>query len=127
MITRLDLLQAVIVVDVLRCVVEVDEDLRIAIWKESIDRMSVLGAFKVNEHVDKLIQRKSRYVDVVDHFERPSIIRASFHVSQLFEIGVLEAFDLVDPTFVAATFKIGFEESPYDVSGLRFGQEPCGE
>ena len=68
--------------------------------------MSVLGAFKVDEYVDKLIQRKSRYVDVVDHFERPSIIRASFHVSQLFEIGVLEALDLIDTAFVSAALEI---------------------
>ena len=69
MIARLDLLQGMIVIDVLRCIVEVNEDLGVAIWEKAVDGVSVFDAFEVNEHVNELVEREDWNVSFVDHLK----------------------------------------------------------
>ena len=68
MITRLDLFERVVVVDILRGVVKVDKYLGIAVWQEAIDLMRMLDTFVVDEYLDKLIEGKTRNVGTKDHF-----------------------------------------------------------
>ena len=65
----LDLLQRVVVVDELRRIVEIDQYLGVAVWQETVDRVSMLDALKIDEHVNEFIERRSRDVDLVDHCE----------------------------------------------------------
>jgi hypothetical protein len=54
-VAGLNLFQAVIVVDVLRRIVKIDEDLCVAIWQEPIDAVSMLDAFEVGAWTRKII------------------------------------------------------------------------
>ena len=61
---RLDLFQRLVVVDVLRRVVKIENDFRVAVRQETIDRVLRVQAFVINEMIDKLIERKARDVSL---------------------------------------------------------------
>jgi hypothetical protein len=64
---RLDFFERFVVVDKLRRVVEIDQQLSVAVGEKSIDCVSVFGPFEINEHLDELIEREYWNVDLKDH------------------------------------------------------------
>jgi hypothetical protein len=64
----LDLFQRVVVVDKLRSVVKIDQDLDITVRQKTIDSMSVLDSVEIDEQLDKLVQREAWKVRLMDHF-----------------------------------------------------------
>ena len=65
--TGLYLFQCLIVVDVLRPIVKIDEDLRVAVRQESIDRVFRVIAFVIDKMIDEAAQRKPRDVPFKNH------------------------------------------------------------
>jgi hypothetical protein len=60
--TGLYFLERLIVVDMLWPVVKINDDFRVAIGKETVDRMLGVIVLVINETIDKLIKWKSRSV-----------------------------------------------------------------
>ena len=73
MMARLDLFERFIVVDVLRRIVKIENDFRVAVRQKTIDRVLGIQSFVINKVVDKLIQRKSGDVNLKNHLRGHSL------------------------------------------------------
>src|SRR5262245_5415024 len=67
MAASLFLLQRLVVVDVLRPIVKIKNDFRVAIGQKAIDRMTRLVTVVIHEMIDEMVERKSRDVSFDDH------------------------------------------------------------
>lgn len=65
--TSLNFLQRVVVVNVLRRVVKIDQYLNIAIRQKPIDIVRLVDALEIDKELDELAQRKSRKIRLVNH------------------------------------------------------------
>ena len=78
--TGLYFLERLVVVDMLLPIVEIDNDLGVAIGQKTIDRMSRLIALVIDETIDKMIERKPRNVSLKNHCESLVQMRQSLWV-----------------------------------------------
>lgn len=65
---RLYLLQILVVVNVLRPVVKIDEYLGIAVRQEAVDRVCMDNPLEIDEQLDKLTKREFWKMSLVDHY-----------------------------------------------------------
>lgn len=126
----LDLFERFIVVDVLGSIVEIDQYLGIAVWKESVDGVGVFGALEVNERIDELIERCCRNVGLKYHRRCRRIISPNSADRQgrvrLLKVFRLDLFYLSDATLVATALEIRTEPGFNDLGGLFLRNEPGG-
>jgi hypothetical protein len=66
--TGLYFLERLIVVDMLWPIIKIDNDFRIAIGKESIDRMTRMIALVIDETIDEVIEGKLRNMSLKNHW-----------------------------------------------------------
>ena len=67
MAAGLYLLQCVVVVNVLRRVVKVDQDLGVAVRQKAVDGVCMHDALKKDKDLDELIERRARAMGLIDH------------------------------------------------------------
>ena len=77
MMARLDFFERFVVVNVLRRVVKVENNFRVAVRQETTIKVHEVKALEVNEMLDKLIERKIRTVHLENHFGKHSPDRFS--------------------------------------------------
>lgn len=101
---RLHLFQRIVVVNVLRCVVKIDQYLGVSIRQKPVYDMFVLNALVIIEELNELAQREYWNVNLVDHRQSRSA-RAGPNTS-LLQIVLFDLLDLFNAAFVAAAFEI---------------------
>lgn len=94
MVTCLDLLQRIIVVNVLGSIVKIDEYLSIPVGEKSVDRVRVFYPFEINEKVNELVERENWYMRLKDH-RRVRLLLAIATTFDLFNAGgMASAFEV---------------------------------
>src|SRR5687767_2011894 len=80
--TGLDLFERIVVVNVLRRIVKIENDFCIAVRQKAINRVLGIQSFVINKIVDKLIERKGGDVDLENHSGLISRAKrsASYHI-----------------------------------------------
>jgi hypothetical protein len=70
MMAGLNFLERVVVVNVLRPIVKIENDFGVAVRQDAIDGVSRVVAFVIDEMIDEPVQRKSGNVGLKNHFRK---------------------------------------------------------